>query len=298
MTSPADDLTPSSTHSERLAWTFPGHRWTPIETPRLMGILNVTPDSFSDGGQWIAVESAVEHALKLIEDGAQILDIGGESTRPGSQPVPGDEQVRRVVPVIERLASLTQTPISIDTSNADVARRSLEAGAVVVNDITALTGDAEMPAVCAESRCGIIAMHMQGTPQTMQIDPRYDDVVSEVSHYLAQRIEALETQGITRERIVIDPGIGFGKTAQHNVELLANVQALHQLGRPVLIGHSRKGFLKKVLQRPVEERLAGTIGVAIAVAQLGADLIRVHDVAAVRDAIVAWRTILNWAPTR
>jgi dihydropteroate synthase len=256
-----------------------------------MGILNVTPDSFSDGGRWISKSAAVEHAHRLLAEGADILDLGGESTRPGSLPVEPREQLRRVLPVLQELAGRFPIPISIDTSSGLVAREALAAGAQVVNDVTALTGDQEMPQICAAAGCGVILMHMQGTPQTMQQDPRYDDVVREVTGYLDGRIRDLATGGIPAERIMIDPGIGFGKTATHNLQLLSNIAALKSTGRPVLVGHSRKRFLQRVLGRPIEEATAGTIGVAIAVAQQGAELVRVHDVRAVKDALLAWQAV-------
>jgi dihydropteroate synthase len=258
-----------------------------------MGIVNVTPDSFSDGGEFLATDAAVEHALQLAEDGADILDIGGESTRPGSEPVPVDEELRRVVGVIAKLRPQTGRLISIDTTKAEVARQSLAAGADIVNDISGLTFEPEIGDVCAESDCGVICMHILGTPQTMQKEPSYADVVSEVCAFLSDRLTDLESRGIARQRVVTDPGIGFGKTAQHNVELLSNIAGLRSLGRPVLIGHSRKRFLSNVLGRPVEERLAGTIGVAIAAASQSADILRVHDVRETKDALLAWHTILH-----
>ncbi|MFM9960984.1 MAG: dihydropteroate synthase [Planctomycetaceae bacterium] len=257
-----------------------------------MGIVNVTPDSFSDGGQFVSVSAATEHALRLVDDGADILDIGGESTRPNATPVTLEEELRRVVPVVRELARQTRVPISIDTSKAEVARQCLDAGAVIVNDISGLTLDADMPRVCRDSSCGVIVMHMQGTPKTMQLDPRYDNVVADVCRYFSRRLDELETAGIARERIVLDPGIGFGKTAEHNLELLSHIAAFHALGRPVLIGHSRKRFLKKVLGREVEERNAGTLGVSLALAAQGTDILRVHDVRATRDALLAWHTVL------
>ncbi len=273
-------------------WTWSDQRtWDFADGPRLMGILNVTPDSFSDGGRWLAVNAAVEHAFQLAADGADVIDIGGESTRPGSLPVPPAEQLRRIVPVIEQLSGKIGVPLSLDTSSSVVATEGLSAGAQIVNDVTGLGGDPEMVAVCAERRCGVIVMHMQETPQTMQLEPRYDDVVQEVSGYLAGRVRQLATQGIPEERIMIDPGIGFGKTAAHNLSLLSNIGRLRAVGRPVLIGHSRKRFLQKVLGRPVEEAMAGTIGVSIGVAEQGAEMIRVHDVRAVKDAIVAWQAV-------
>ncbi|WP_437188139.1 dihydropteroate synthase [Planctomicrobium sp. SH668] len=283
---------PLSTPSDELRiWRFNQTTWSMGDVTRIMGIVNVTPDSFSDGGSWNETTAAVDHALKLAEAGADVLDIGGESTRPGSDFISVDEELSRVVPVIEQLAGRTEVPISIDTTKAAVAKAALEAGAAIVNDISGLTFDAEMPKVCAESNCGVILMHTQGTPKTMQLNPQYDEVVTEVRDWLRTRCETLAERGISPERMMVDPGIGFGKTAQHNLELLTHVAEFRRFGRPVLIGHSRKGFLKSLLNRPVDERLAGTIGVSIALAQQRADLIRVHDVAAVRDAIQAWRSL-------
>lgn len=258
-----------------------------------MGIVNVTPDSFSDGGHFLASDAAIEQALRLVEEGADILDIGGESTRPGAEPVSLDEELRRVIDVISRLRSRTDRLISIDTTKAEVARQSLAAGADIVNDISGLTFDPEMIDVCAESECGVVCMHILGTPRTMQNEPSYGDVVAEVCQFLSSRLSHLESRGIARPRVVTDPGIGFGKTAQHNVALLSNIARLRSLGRPVLIGHSRKRFLAKVLGRAVEERQAGTIGVAIAVASQSADIIRVHDVRQTKDALLAWHAILH-----
>jgi dihydropteroate synthase len=272
-------------------WALPSGALLFAATPRLMGIVNVTPDSFSDGGRWETTDLAVEHALQLVAEGADLIDIGGESTRPGSDPVTVEEECRRILPVIERLAACCRVPISIDTSKSEVARRSLEAGAAIVNDVTGLSGDSRMLEVCARSSCGVVVMHMQGRPKTMQTDPQYEDVVKEVRDYLGQRIQALADAGISKERVVIDPGIGFGKTAAHNLEILSNLAALRPLGCPILIGHSRKKFLQKVLERPVEEVTAGTIGVAIAVAEQGAQILRIHDVQAVRDALVAWSAV-------
>lgn len=259
----------------------------------LMGIINVTPDSFSDGGNWHDTSKAVAHALKLADDGADILDIGGESTRPGAEPVPLAEELRRTIPVIEQVRARCALPISIDTYRAEVARQALSAGATIVNDISGLTFDPQMTDVCADSNCGVICMHIQGTPQTMQIDPRYDDVVEEIQSYFRDRLQTLAERGIDPQRVVLDPGIGFGKTAEHNLEILSHVAEFRNSGRPILIGHSRKGFLKKLLDRPVDERLFGTIGVAIAAAMQGADILRVHDVSAVRDALLAWQAVAD-----
>jgi dihydropteroate synthase len=251
-----------------------------------MGVINVTPDSFSDGGRFFAVEAAIEHGLRLAAEGADILDVGGESTRPDSEPVDADEELRRVMPVVEGLCRQTPLPVSIDTSKAAVARAAVAAGAEVINDVTALTGDGEMLAVAVESGCGLCVMHMQGTPRTMQRAPGYTNVVAEVSAYLGQRRDALIAAGIAPERIALDPGIGFGKRLEDNLALLENARRLHELGCPVLVGPSRKAFIGMVLGDSAADRTAGTIGVALALARQRVQIIRVHDVAAVRQALV------------
>jgi dihydropteroate synthase len=257
-----------------------------------MGIVNVTPDSFSDGGCWFDASAAVAHGLQLAAEGADMLDVGGESTRPGAAPISEAEELARVIPVIEQLTRQTSVPVSIDTTKAKVAREALAAGAVVVNDISALSFDREMVDVCAASQCGVILMHIQGTPRTMQLNPQYENAVREISEYLQRRYEELVRAGIAGERLMGDPGIGFGKTARHNLEILSQIAEFRRFDRPVLIGHSRKGFLKKLIGREIDERLSGTIGVAIALAQQHVDMIRVHDVAGVKDALIAWRQIL------
>lgn len=272
-------------------WEFEGVRRELGKRPLIMGIINVTPDSFSDGGRFLQTDAAVEQAVRLVEEGADILDVGGESTRPLSQPVDEVEELRRVIPVIQRLVARTSVPISVDTTKAEVAHQALQAGAKIVNDISALTLDPRMIDVCRQSSCGIIAMHMQGTPQTMQVDPQYSNVVQEIIDYFEARLNALAAVGIDRQRVVLDPGVGFGKTAQHNMQILSSIQRFRAPGRPVLIGHSRKRFLQKVIGRTVDERQFGTIGVSVAVAQQGVDIIRVHDVAANRDAINAFLAI-------
>jgi dihydropteroate synthase len=275
-----------------LSWTFSGTTWRLGGFPRLMGIVNVTPDSFSDGGTILDPARAADHAVQLLADGADIIDIGGESTRPGATPTSDEEELTRIIPVIERIVRTTAAVISVDTRRSAVARRALDAGAVIVNDVSGLSFDPAMPSVCARSGAGIICMHMQGTPQTMQLDPQYADVVGEITAYLAGRLDALEQAGIPRERVVVDPGIGFGKTAAHNLSILQNIERFRSLGRPVLVGHSRKRFLGKLLGRPIDELSAGTIGVSIALALQGTDLLRVHDVAATRDALAAcWKLI-------
>jgi dihydropteroate synthase len=273
-------------------WTLKTRDLTQTGRPLLMGILNVTPDSFSDGGQFQLVENAIARALQMEADGADIIDIGGESTRPGAEPVMLDEELRRTIPVIRELATRVRIPISIDTTKAEVARQALEAGAEIVNDISGLTFDSDMLEVCRLHDAGICLMHIQGTPQTMQQNPTYVDVVQEVINFLQQQVDRCLMAGILPERMCVDPGIGFGKTAEHNLQLLKSVSRLQRdLQRPVLIGHSRKRFLSKILGRSVDERESGTIGVSIALAEQGVDILRIHDVRSVRDAIVAWDTV-------
>jgi len=253
-----------------------------------MGIVNVTPDSFSDGGRFDSKDDAVEHALQLAAEGADILDIGGESTRPYADPVAEQEELDRVVPVVAELAKRVEVPISIDTSKSAVARAAVGAGAEIVNDVTGLEGDVAMAEVAVEMEVGVCAMHMQGTPQTMQDDPRYDDVVEEIFKYLQQRRDALIQKGITADRICLDPGIGFGKTHQHNLTLMAACSRFHELGQPLLVGHSRKGFLAKILGDAEKERTFATIGSSLSLAVQGIQVIRVHDVRGVREALLAF----------
>jgi len=283
-------LTESPSHGSRL-WKTRSATLSLGLTPLWMGILNVTPDSFSDGGKYGQVDAAVDQALRLEAEGADIIDLGGESTRPGATPVAAEDELRRVLPVIERLQGRLQVPLSIDTYKASVARAALEAGASIVNDISGLRFDPEMLAVCRDLHAGVVVMHIQGTPQTMQADPQYDDVVREVRESFAERLKTLCEGGLQPEQLVFDPGIGFGKTAEHNLALLSHVSELRVEDRPLLIGHSRKRFLQRVLGRPVDERLQGTVGVSLAVAAQGADLIRVHDVAANRDAWLAFQAV-------
>lgn len=253
--------------------------------PLLMGIVNVTPDSFSDGGQYYNAEQAVEHALTLQQQGAAILDVGGESTRPYSEAVAEQEELRRVVPVVERLARTARVPISIDTSKPAVAEAAVQAGAEIINDVSGFR-DTQMIDVARRHQVGLCVMHMQGTPQDMQNDPQYQDVVEDIFSYLAARRDQLVDAGIAVERICLDPGVGFGKTYDHNVQLIRQAARFHDLGCPILYGHSRKGFIGKVIGDPDADRTAGTIGVAIRLAQQGIPLIRVHDVAAVRQALL------------
>jgi len=255
--------------------------------PLLMGIVNVTPDSFSDGGEFLNTDAAVAQALKLLDEGADILDIGGESTRPYSTAVSTDEEIKRVLPVIEAIhRARPSSVLSVDTSKAAVAEQVMQHDVEIINDVTGLSGDPAMIALAARSGAGVCVMHMHGTPQTMQDEPHYDDVVSEVHDYLHQRRDALIAAGIARERICLDPGIGFGKTHQHNITLMANCWRLHDLGCPLLVGHSRKAFIGKLIGDKTADRTAGTIGGALALAAQGVQMIRVHDVGPVRQALV------------
>ena len=256
--------------------------------PLLMGVINVTPDSFSDGGRFLDPAAAVRHGLQLAAEGADLLDVGGQSTRPGSEPVKADEELRRVMPVLSALCQQTSLPVSIDTSKAIVAREAIAAGAEVINDVTALSGDVDMLPLVAESGCGVCAMHMRGTPPTMQQDPVYHDVVKEILEYLGTRRDALCTAGIDPARIALDPGIGFGKTTEHNLALLCNAWRFHALGCPLLIGHSRKRFIGEVLGDSRCDRTAGTIGVALSLARQGVQILRVHEVAPIRQALVLY----------
>ncbi|MBX7102968.1 MAG: dihydropteroate synthase [Gemmataceae bacterium] len=258
-----------------------------LTRPLVMGIVNVTPDSFSDGGR--DTEAAVGHALKLIDDGADILDIGGESTRPGAQPVPPDVELRRVIPVIERLVARIQIPISVDTSKPLVARAAVAAGAEIINDVAGLR-DTGMVEVVRSTGAACIVMHMQGTPVTMQDDPKYDDVVAEVRSYFLDRFQSLSRDGVAPERIMFDPGIGFGKRSHHNWQLIAGLSQLSGCGRPLCLGVSRKGFLGK--DRAPKGRMVAGIAVALhGIARNSVQVIRTHDVRETRDAVDAWYQI-------
>ena len=262
---------------------------------RVMGILNVTRDSFSDGGRFLDASEAVEHALRMAEEGADIIDVGGESTRPGSEPVPPDEQARRILPVIERIASQSAVPISVDTSSADVARKALDAGAGIVNDITALRGDPALAPLVAERGVPLALMHMLGAPRDMQKNPVYDDVVSDVAGFLEERVEFAVSRGIERDQIVVDPGFGFGKTLAHNLALLRRLDEFHALGRPVLVGTSRKSMIGAILGRPTDERLFGSLATVAAAVERGAAIVRVHDVRPAVDVVRVMAAILGRA---
>jgi dihydropteroate synthase len=250
-----------------------------------MGVLNTTPDSFSDGGAFLDPAAALSHAHVMAAEGADLIDIGGESTRPGAEPVAEDEELRRVMPVIEALGARAEVPVSVDTSKAGVARAALAAGATFVNDVTALRGDPDMAAVVAGAGADVCLMHMLGEPRTMQRDPRYDDVVAAVKAFLEERLSFAVAEGIPAERIWLDPGIGFGKTLAHNLELLRRLGEIVALGRPVVVGASRKRFLGALTGKPETDRVAGTVAANVIAYERGAHMFRVHDVAATRDAL-------------
>jgi dihydropteroate synthase len=265
---------------------------------RIMGIVNVTPDSFSDGGLYLDSGAAIAHGAQLVADGADMLDVGGESTRPGAEEVPADEELRRTEPVVSTLAAAGYA-VSIDTSKAVVAAAALDAGARIVNDVTAFCGDPEMAALCAERDCDVVLMHMLGTPRTMQDDPSYDDVVDDVKAFLAERIETAVAVGVSEERIWIDPGIGFGKTLEHNLELLRRLGELRDLGRPIIVGTSRKRFIGAITGREPDGRIGGTVASNVLALANGADAVRVHDVAEVKQALDVAEALLgrrSWKP--
>jgi dihydropteroate synthase len=259
---------------------------------KLMGIVNVTPDSFSDGGLFLDAEVAVQHGRGLAAEGADILDVGGESTRPGAEAVGAEEELGRVVPVVEGLAA-GEVQLSIDTSKLVVAEATLDAGAAIVNDVTALRAEPELAGLCAERGSVVVLMHMLGDPRTMQENPTYDDVVDDVRAFLAERIEFATGEGIAEERIWVDPGIGFGKTVEHNLELLRRLAELTELGRPIVVGTSRKSFIGKLTGAPVDQRLGGTIASSVLAFANGAEVLRVHDVGPVREALTVAETILD-----
>lgn len=258
--------------------------------PLLMGIVNVTPDSFSDGGKFFDPQRAIDHALKLVDDGADLIDIGGESTRPYATPVDADEELRRVLPVIEGVCRQNKTPVSIDTSKPQVAEAAIAARAEIINDITGFA-DPAMIDVARDTAAGICVMHMQGTPQTMQDNPTYDDVVEEIFNYLQERKTSLMAAGIAASRICLDPGVGFGKTHKHNLTLAAHCDRFHDLGQPLLVGHSRKGFIGKVLGDKTADRTSGNIGVALALARQGVQILRVHDIRPIREALLLFEAV-------
>jgi dihydropteroate synthase len=266
-----------------------GRYTLPLRRPLIMGIVNVTPDSFSDGGRFLDPTAAIEHAAHLVEEGTDILDIGGESTRPGAERVSADEELARVLPVLRALRDLP-VPVSVDTLKPEVMRAVLGEGASMINDVNALRAPGALEAVRGSS-CGLCLMHMQGEPHTMQASPHYDDVVAEVRAFLAQRVAACEAAGIARERLVIDPGFGFGKSGRHNLALLRGLGALRDVGVPVLAGLSRKSTLGTITGRGSEDRLAASLAAALLAVERGAAIVRVHDVAATRDALLVLRAV-------
>ena len=263
--------------------------------PILMGILNVTPDSFSDGGEYLDPKKAAEQAAIMLDEGAQVIDVGGESTRPGSEPVSPDEELNRVLPVIQEiLENRPEAIISVDTYRAVVARAALEAGAAIVNDVTALRGDPEMEAVIMQYDCPLILMHMLGEPKTMQQDPHYEDVVREVRDFLSERAAHAEAAGVAPDKIILDPGVGFGKTLDHNLSLLQNLDAVAELGYPVLVGASRKRFIGSITgEEEARDRVAGTVATSVLAYERGASLFRVHDVRPNREALEVAQAVLQ-----
>lgn len=257
---------------------FRHRRFDLSERTHIMGVLNVTPDSFSDGGKFLNLEKAVSHGVKMAEEGADIIDIGGESTRPGSQPVSLEEETKRVIPVVETLAKKIQIPISIDTYKSQIARQALDAGAEMINDISGLRFDSDMPELVAKYNLPVIIMHIKGTPQNMQENPYYENVIKEIIDYFEERINFADSAGIKEENIILDPGIGFGKRFEDNLAILKNLKEFKKLDRPILVGLSRKSFIGKILDLPVEERLEGSLGaLAYSIIQ-GANIARVHDI--------------------
>jgi len=278
---------------ETLTLTLRGQRFALGPRTWLMGVVNVTPDSFSDGGLYLDAGKAVDRGLEMAFEGADVIDVGGESTRPGSKPVPEDEELDRVVPVIRSLRKKSPVFISVDTTKAAVARAALDAGADIVNDTSALRSDPAMAGVVARAGAAVVLMHMRGTPATMQDNPHYDDLIGEIGGFLSERIGFAGAAGIPRDRVIVDPGIGFGKTCEHNLELLRRQEAFRGLGRPLLLGFSRKAFLGLILDRPPAERLEGTLAAAVLSVERGAHILRVHDVGPVARAVRTTEAILE-----
>lgn len=258
-----------------------------------MGVINVTPDSFSDGGFYLDEKKAIERGLELVTQGADILDVGGESTRPGSDAISAEEELNRIMPVISELREKTNVLISVDTTKSAVAEAALEAGADIINDISAFRFDDRMPLIATETGAPIILMHMKGVPKTMQSNPYYEDLFQEIRCFLEERIATAEAYGIKRENIIVDPGIGFGKSLEHNLSIINNLNFLEKLNRPILVGISRKSFIGKILNLPPEERVEGTIASAVLSVLKGAHILRVHDVEPVKRAITVAEAIMN-----
>lgn len=268
----------ANTDKKEFFLSFRHRKYNLSERTHIMGVLNVTPDSFSDGGKFYSLEKAVSQALKMVEEGADIIDIGGESTRPGSQPVTLEEEIQRVIPVIETLAKKMQIPISVDTYKSQIVQKALEAGAEMINDISGLRFDSEMAKLAAKYNVPVIVMHIKGTPQNMQENPYYENVIKEIKDYFEERINFADSMEIKEENIILDPGIGFGKRFEDNLAILKNLKEFKKLERPLLVGLSHKSFIGKILDLPVEERLEGSLGaLAYSIVQ-GANIARVHDV--------------------
>jgi len=273
---------------------FRNKQWTFGQQTAIMGILNVTPDSFSDGGRYDDVDMAIASAKQMVLDGADIIDVGGESSRPNAQPVSADEECRRVIPVVQALSEQTETIISVDTCKAEVAMKALQAGAHLVNDITALYGDPKMGEVVVEANASTILMHMQGTPDTMQKSPSYQNVVSEVYDWLKEAVDHAVDKGVREDLIIVDPGIGFGKTFDHNLQLLRNLEVFRQLKCPLLVGTSRKAFIGQILNLPADQRDGGTAATVAWSISKGVDIVRVHDVATMKRVAKVTDTICRW----
>ncbi len=277
-----------------MRWQIGRHVWSFDAKPvvRLAGVLNVTPDSFSDGGRFVDLSRALEHALKMVEAGADLIDIGGESSRPGAEPISSAAEVERVAPVVAGLRARSDVVISVDTTKASVARAAIDAGADVINDISGLSGDPEMAPLAAERGVGVVLMHMRGTPATMQRgDLSAEDIVADVVGWLERRVDAVCAAGVAREAIAVDPGLGFGKTIEQNLELIGQLSRLRALGRPVMVGASRKSFIGALTERPVEARAFGTAAAHACAVWQGADVLRVHDVGETRDVVAVTRAI-------
>jgi dihydropteroate synthase len=268
-----------------------------MEPAKIMGIVNVTPDSFSDGGAFLDPERAIAHGEELAGEGADVIDVGGESTRPGAEAVPAEEELRRTDPLVRTLASRGYS-VSIDTSKVAVAEAALDAGAAMVNDVTALRAEPELAALCADRGCEVVVMHMLGDPRTMQENPAYDDVVDDVKSFLAGRIEFAVSEGVDESRIWIDPGIGFGKTVEHNLELHRRLGELRELGRPIVFGSSRKSFIGKLTGTEVDERIGGTIASNVIACANGARMLRVHDVGPMRQALMIAEAVMRGGSAR
>lgn len=279
--------------TKRMIWNCQGKKLEIGNRPLVMGILNVTPDSFSDGGEHFEKVNAIERGLNMLEEGVDIIDVGGESSRPGAEPVPESEELKRVLPVVRELSGDPRAIISIDTTKAVVAERAIAAGAIIINDISAMTFDSSMVEVALETQAGLVLMHMQGNPRTMQKEPAYKDVVDEVNTYLRQRMELLEGQGVKRGNMAIDPGIGFGKTLEQNLSLIDGMGSFREHDVPVIVGLSRKSFLGRITGRSVDERLSGSLTAMIYSILKGAHIVRVHDVKESVDAVKVCEALMK-----